>query len=444
MQNRTLLIAVVVLAVLGGYVYWSEQQPVEATLEEHEIELLPDADVDGVERLTLTSPKAELALLRTEDGDWVVDGDPPRRAVNELCDAAARAAVGVISIRRLGDVGTGEGLGLEDGLRVSVELTGRNQPFVFTLGGAPPIGDGRYLKITGEPDVHLVQGGATTPLNSDPLSFRDRRLVPIDADEVAHVSIVPRAPGEPFSMRRDGRHWFLEGEPPYRVETNKARDLVHSIVELEAESFQADAPTADRVDLHILLTDADGVTAEIAFAASSVGGARDAVARGTLLGEFGADQPARVRPDFLVDFDADPMTWRSMELLDFNPWLVTEIDWSVAGQAWELRKGDDGWERVTDAGRTELDSDAVHDLLSELDGLRAVDYAAPELDPTVAGVEEARVELRQGEDLSVAITLFRGGNEDYVTVEGEPGLRIVGADVHETMGNLRPLDAATP
>ncbi len=444
MQNRSLLIAVVVLAALAGYVYWSDSKPEEVTLEEHEIELLPDADLDSVRRLTLTSPKGEIALVRFDDETWLVDGDRPRLATGELCEAAARAAVGVISIRRLGDVGTGEGIGLEDGLRVSVELEGRNQPFAFTLGGSPPIGLGRYLKIAGETEVHLIEGGVTTPLNADPLSFRDRRLVPVAPDAVAELSIIPWEPGLPFSMHREGRHWFLDSEPPYRVDTAKARDLVHAVVELEAESFGTTNRGDDRRDVTVRIADAEGVSAEVFFEAASVGGARDAHAAGALLGELGDDQPARVRPDFLVDFDPDPLTWRSLELLDFNPWLVDAIDWSAAGQDWELRKGDDGWERVADEGRTALDGDAVHDLLSELDGLRAADYAPSDLDVDAAGVEEARIELRQGEGLSVAITLFRGGNEDYVTVEGEPGLRIVGADVHDAIGKLRPLEPAAP
>jgi hypothetical protein len=443
-EYRPLFAAVAVLAVLGGYVWWSDHQPETITLEDHEIELLPDLEAESVRRLTLRSPKSTLVLVRQGEEDWVIEGDTPRLAVPEMAEAAARAAISIISTRRLGDIGTGEGIGLADGLQVSVELEGRNQPFTFTLGSSPPLGAGRYLKEAGQTEVHLVERGPLRPLEQDPLAFRDRRLMPVDPDDVMEVTITPRPPAEVFSMRRDGRHWFLDHDPPFRVDTAKARGLVHDLVELEAEAFDVPPPAADEVDIRVQIADSDGQTATLRFGAAQPGGARNAVASGPLLNDLASDQPARVRADFLADFDPDPTAWRSLELLDFNPWLVTEIDWSVAGQSWALRKGDEGWKRTDEGAAVGLDGDLVHDLLAELDGLRAVDYAPADLEPASAGVEAARIELRQGEDLRIAMTLFRGGNEDYVAIEGEPGLRLVGADVHEAMGTLRPLEVSEP
>jgi len=427
-----LIIALAVLALLATYVWWTETHPDDEELtglEEHEQELFPGADQEDVQALRIASGDVEVSLRR--DGEtWVIAGDSPRPADGDLAEAAARAVVGLVSSRRL-PPGDDSAFGFGPGsLTVTFERADV-PPVTFVVGSSTPVGAGVYLAIEGGDVVHVVQPWSLTPLQRDPLEYRDRSLFRPDAGELVRLEM-HTADGA-LAMTRDGRHWFIDGEPPWRVETSKITEFVLGLSELTAASFLEEQPEVGDDWVSLTLADGTGAAATVHLSPPTPGGVRTALATGPL----SASVAATVETDLVGSMNPSPEAWRAMELLDFNPWLVEGITWSAGGTTWTLAKTDATWTRE---GEDEpLDGDLVHDLLSELDDLRVAAYAPPGLDPAEAGVETASIELRQSDELTVGLTLFSGATRDYARLQGEPGLREVGADVGQTIGSLRPL-----
>jgi hypothetical protein len=451
-QNRLLIVAVVVLALLGGYVWWSStREAVDEgpTLEEGETALFQDRESADLAGMTFGSPGKEVVLERAGDSNWLVGTDPSRPADDALAEAAARAAVAIVSNRQLegapaalADFGLGE---LAFGLTLRFQDGSSHQ---LRLGDSAPVGGGRYLLQLETGAVHMVEGWSLRPLERDPAEFRDRRLLPLDPDDVSELRLT-RTGAPPLAMERSGSKWFVQAEPAWRVETGLVRDLLVDLVELRARDYlqPTDADDSFEPDVEVVVQDAAGASARLALGAAASDGLREARADGSLLPAAG--ERARVTAAFLDDLDPDPSAWRTFELLDFNPWIVDTIEHSAGGQTWRLEGREGQWFRTGVEPEVALDAQKVQDLLAELDGLRAVGYAPPDMDPSEAGVEQAHIELVQSDGERVGLTLYRGPNRDHVVVDGEPGLREVDATVHALIGHLRPLQsdaqpAATP
>lgn len=448
MQTRPLIIAAVVLALLGGYVWWSGNETEKddrPLLEEGEVTLFDGVESSRVSGLTLGIPGKQAVLHRDGESDWLVAGEPDRPADDALAEAAARAAVGITSTRQLGtDAGSLADFGLADdafGVRVEMD-DGSTRSFRF--GDRAPVGGGRYMLDVESAELHMVDGWSLSALERDPADFRDRRLLPLDPDQVTELRLV-RAEQPPLVLERPGSRWFLQTEPAWRADTGLVRDLLVDLVELRARDYLDAAPADDdfAVEIEVLLRDAEGGEATLVLGATQPDGVREARTRGSMLPDPTGER-ARATAPFLEELTLDPTAWRTYELLDFNPWVVETIDHQAGGRAWRMEKRDQEWVRVEADGDVALDPGKVQDLLDDLDGLRAAAYAPSDLEPAEAGVQQARIELVQSDGERVGLELYRGPNRDHVLVDGEPGLKEVDAEVHALIGHLRPLEPDPP
>jgi hypothetical protein len=440
-QTRMLIAAAVLLAALACYVWWTEtgDEPEVESLEEGEEALFEGLEPEGVVALSATVSGKGLVLRREEESDWQV-GEEARPADQAMAETAVRASLELTSLRRLEGAGDPADYGLGDSaLRVVIGLDGGVERS-FRVGDRPAIGEGRYLLLEADSSIHLADAWSLSTLERDPLDFRDRRLAPIETDDVVAITI--RAPEDRvLALRRDGRRWFLEGETPWRAESSRVRDFLLDVVELQARSYPATPALPDEVTLQVELADAEGQTAVVTFHAGESLGEALAIATGPLLEPGFGDEVGGVADELVEGTDLDPERWRAFELLDFNPWLVDRIEWSAGGQTWELVKEDDAWSRSSHDAPVPLDEVAVQTLLEELDALRAAAYAPAELEPDEAGVQQARIVLSASDGSQVGLTLHRGPNKDFVVLDEEPGLREVDSDVHALIGHLRPLEA---
>lgn len=433
MQTRPLILGLAVLALLAVYVWWSETRDGDdadlSALDEGEEELLPGVEAEDVQGMRLESGGRQIELRRQDEG-WLLAGDVERRADSELADAAVRSAAGLVSTRRLAD-GDPQAFGLgATALRVSIEVDDA-EPVTIIVGGGTPVGSGRYLAVEGSPTVHVVDSWSLTALERDLLDFQDRHLLWLAPEELSRIELT--TPDGSLAISRTDRHWFVDGDSPWRVETSRARELAIGLADLTAATFVDPSPTPTDDWSRIAITDAQGASAELWLSPPSPAGVRTAVASGPL----SAARAATVETDLADDLSPDLGVWRAMELLDFNPWLVTGIVWSTGGTTWTLTKEEGEWRR--DGVEDALDGDAVHDLLADLDDLRVAAYAPDDLDPAEAGIETASIQLRQSDGLQVGLTLVSGPTRAFAAVDGEPGLREVGSEVGHAIGNHRPL-----
>src|SRR5262245_58913871 len=94
MNQRKSLLMLVILLVLGGYIYLVE---IPREKKEAEGKKLVALDKDAVEEISLTYPERSISLKKTEAGKWrivqPVEADADEPAVNNLITALIDAEV---------------------------------------------------------------------------------------------------------------------------------------------------------------------------------------------------------------------------------------------------------------------------------------------------------------------------------------------------------------
>lgn len=428
MQKRGIVAALVVLLALLAWTLRSDppQEPAPAG-DSASGPLLPGVEDRDVLELVI-GPDGKGVHLRRVGPLWTLapDDRPAEVAIAEL---AVRALSRTDSLRTLDGVtpSAAHGLGPD---APSVRVVTADHKYRVQLGGSAPVGTGRYVAV--DDTLHLADPTALGVFERDPLDFRDRRVFPIDRDEVVRIRL--RRGEVEHLLTRDER------EAPWRLAPDGARAdasavdaLLRELAGLSATTWRGDraAPTEADAPLAIEVSSTDR-SATLLLAAPDDDGDRISWTDGTLLPPALRGDTAVVSAAWAGDLPAD---WLDPHALPAAAGDVLGFEWTAGGETWTIEAHESGWRR----GEVELDPAGVAAFLASAEALEAGPIVSDDL--AEGAVEAARLLLQtpRGE---VRVDLLRGPNIDLIRVRGEPGVREVGADAFELLGRLRPFEAA--
>ena len=434
MQRRALPLALTVLGALLVWLWLLERAPEpDPTPAPMAAPLWAPFEAGAIQSITIQD-KGVVLLERQADG-WRVTlpDDRPRRAASVRADAAASGLAGLESLRTIDGDPASFGLG-PDALRVTIGLADDER--VLRIGDAVTVGQGRYVAVGAQ--VHIVPAGPLAAVLADPLGWRDRRLLPVDAEAV--LAIESGLTDPPLALERRGSSWFLEPGPGMRADENAAAVLVDELVGLEAVRWR---PTDAPLDGPTVQVRTDAGTISLTFAPLPADGPTlDVHVTGP--GTDSADSVATVDLQDLAGLLAPAGDWPSDELVALNPWLVRSFTWSAGGSSWTFDHTDAGWLGPGDAGaRDRVATAAVHDFLQTVDGLRGEGWL-PADDAPLGLVETAGITGTHADGSTFTLTLLRGPSHDYGRSGDEDGLREVDDGPDALLGALHPLVEAAP
>ncbi|HEX6385880.1 MAG TPA: DUF4340 domain-containing protein [Anaerolineae bacterium] len=170
MSWRTTAILLVILLLLGGYVYYESQQepqvePLPTPLPEPERAELVTATIDEVNRLEVTRLEDDVSasFSRDEAGDWFQTVPTHTAVISQTMNTQLTGLVNLRSNRTLpADANPLSAYGLDDPAYQIVLATTRDERTVRTtllVGNETPAGDAYYVQKRGDPRVHIVPIG---------------------------------------------------------------------------------------------------------------------------------------------------------------------------------------------------------------------------------------------------------------------------------------------
>ncbi len=237
MKFRGLLIAVVVLAILGGVLYWSSHRktpPTPATAATPTILRVVPASVTA---LTVTQKNAPpVTLTRSGANQWQITAPKSTLADAGTVSGILSSLNPLLSQRVLSDKATDLApYGLQNP-SVTIDLTEKNnQKQKVLLGDDTPTGDAVYIALAGNPRVFTAASYVKNSLNKSFDDLRDKRLLPVDSASVTTVDLGRKT--QPVTFGRVQSGWQIQKPEPYRTNTFQVEDLLTQLTSAKMDTL---------------------------------------------------------------------------------------------------------------------------------------------------------------------------------------------------------------
>ncbi|MDJ0788261.1 MAG: DUF4340 domain-containing protein [Myxococcota bacterium] len=374
---RTTLILAVLVAALGAFIYWTEQDASEREVEGEAQPIFPDLDVADVTALSvLTSDDVRVRLERTE-GVWALVEPLAFPADDLAAEGLASSLVDLASeaVFDEPEALSEYGLDVEPSLRFELGDDIR----VLRVGDKSPVGGNTYVAQDGDARVFAVATWRVNALEKSLLDLRDRRLLDFDAGEV--VALRVRWPGAEVSLSRedgaDGAEagWRMLSPVEARASDDTVEGLLTSLQFLRASGFVDEPPS----DADAGLAD-PSFEAELSVAGSDellrlsfgkLEGAATRLARGAVAGVLYEVDESR-----LGELPKRVSDYRFKTVAQFVAEDATGFELAFgSGEAVSGSRGESGW----DTSPLAMAAGKAGRLVEELSGLEAVDILADQL-----------------------------------------------------------------
>jgi Domain of unknown function (DUF4340) len=232
MNFRGLIVAVVILAGLGGVLYWSQhRKPPEdnAAVPASAAPVILKVDAADVTQLSIKQKQsAPVTLQKTQAGTWQITAPKPYRADQQTVASMLSTLSGLNADRVVEDKASNlKQYGLAPPA-VEVDITGKGQGTrQLLLGDDTPTGGDVYAALAADPRVFTISSSSKSSLDKSLNDLRDKTLLTVSPDKVSQVDLIRRGQEIEFDRTKDG--WQIRKPMSSPANSSAVDDLVRSL-----------------------------------------------------------------------------------------------------------------------------------------------------------------------------------------------------------------------
>src|SRR5436190_9038561 len=394
MKVARLLIAALVLAGLGGLVWWSNKSEAAKASKGDpkaapKILELKDADIKQIE---IRHREGETTIVKKDaSGKWSITA-PQALAADQTAGGAVTSAVTSLSSDRLVDENATDlpSYGL-DPARVAVTFTmADGKTHTVRIGEDTPTEGNTYAMVDGDKRLFTIAAFGKSALDKQSKDLREKHLLMFDQDKLSRVEL--DATGKtPLEFGRAGTDWQILKPKPMRADTFQVDEMVRKLKDASMD------PAADAKE------------AAAAFGAGQkTATAKITTADGTLTFEVRKSKDEYYAKSSMLDgaykvtkevgdgLNKSLEDFRNKKVFDFGFSDPTRIEITDGGMTKTIEKSGENW---TSGGKT-MDSISVQNLIDKLRDLAATKFVdsgftKSVLDVTVTSNDGKRTEKVQ-------------------------------------------------
>jgi hypothetical protein len=244
MNFRGLIVAVVILAGLGGVLYWSQHRkpsdetavaPASAT------PVILKVNMADVTQIAIKQKQSiPVTLQKADANQWQITEPKPYRADQETVASMLSTLSGLSADRVVEEKASDrKQYGLDPAV-VELDITGKETRQLL-LGDDTPTGGDVYAALAGDPRVFTISSFNKTSLGKSLNDLRDKSLITVSPDKVSRVELLRKGQELEFDRTKDG--WQILKPASSPADSPAVNDLVRS---LTSATMQLSAtPTID-------------------------------------------------------------------------------------------------------------------------------------------------------------------------------------------------------
>jgi ribosomal protein L12E/L44/L45/RPP1/RPP2 len=411
MHPKGLLVAVAVLAVLGGAIWYSNKKqaatPAKSATDTSS-KLLTISD-DQFQEIRIKRAAGEVEDLKRDNGKWRLAEPKPLAADQDTVGTIASTLGALTADKTIEPNATDLAqYGLANPA-LDITITRKDgKTNEVLIGDSTPTNSGSYAKLAGDPRVFTVASFVKTSLDKTVNDLRDKRLLTFDSDKLTRVQLTAKGPTIEFG-KNGQNEWQILKPRPLRADSSQVEGLISKLKDAKMDPA---------------VSEEDAKKAAAAFAS----GTKVAT---VVVSDNTGDQTLDVRKDkdknyyakssvvegvFKVPADIGDATDKGLD--DFRNKKLFDFGFSDPSRV-ELKsvaytKSGDKW---MDGAKT-MDNTSVQNLVDKLRDLTAAKFP-----DKGAGDEvfEARVISNAGKRME-KVTIRKQGTEYFAQRDGEPSI----------------------
>ena len=444
MKMRNPLIAAIVLAILGGLLYWSNHhKPSEASSAVNSADVPPrilslnSQDVTALAILHKDQPA--LDLTKDSSGNWQITAPKALPADQDAVSSMVSSASYLDSQRVVDDKPSDLA---QYGLAkpaFELDITSKDKTQKLLIGDQTPNGDAYYTMLSGDPKLYTIGSSYKTNIDKSAGDLRDKRLVTADFDKVSQIELINQNKDKKadITLGRNKDAWQILRPTPARAQSDQVEGIIGAMKDAKFDTAAAPGDPKIAADYN---SAAPFATVKITGATGTqqldIRKAKDKddyfAKSSALAGTFKV--PASVGTGLNKSLD----DLRNKKLFDFGFEEPNKIEIHDGAKAYYLTRSNSDW---FGADGKKLDEATVEPLLGDLRDLGAgsfVDsgFGASSIELTVSSEDGKKVEK---------VSISKSGETFIGKRESEPTLYVLSAaSISDLQTAAAGLKAAAP
>ncbi|MDP9053406.1 MAG: DUF4340 domain-containing protein [Acidobacteriota bacterium] len=409
-----LIVALCVLIVLGGLVWWFNKHPSvdKSTANTPAAPKLISADPKQIEEIRLAKSGSDPVEITKLANSWTISKPSAMPADSDAVDMLA-GSLATLNADRVIDEHPSDlnAFGLTNPSE-EIDVTVKGGRLIkLLLGSDTPSSTGTYAKIESDPKVYTVPTYTKTSFDKSVNDLRDKRLLTFNQDKLTSVVITGKGQRVEFGRNAQG-DWQIAKPKPMRADSLQVDDLIRKLKGAKMDLTSANAEPKDAAAQF-----ASGEKAGTASTIDNTGSQTVEVRRGKdnsyyakstavagiykVAGEIG-DALGKTADDY-----------RNRKLFDFGFNDPTKLD--INGTLYQ--KSGDTWK----SGSTPYEAGTVQSVIDKLRDLSATKFA-----DRMNGTPALTIALTAGDNhRKEKVTINADGAVYAAQREGEPAVYIL-------------------
>ena len=433
---RSTLILLVLLAGLGGYIYFIDSEKPVSDVAAKE-KAFTGVTLEDIEELEIKSNDGERSRVRKSDGLWKlvepVTADADQAEIGGIVSSLPDLEIQKVVEENPSDL---KRYGLDmPRLEVQFRKKGSKDFQRLTIGDKTPTGNELYAQTPDKKRVILLSSFVDGTFNKNTFALRDKTVLQFERDKVTSLELSSKS-GD-MQLTKSGTEWKIVKPIAARADFGMVEGIVERLHSLKMQSIVAPDGAAKESNYGL-----DKPTGTITVGSGSaratllLGSTRDAV-----INAKDASRPMifTLAPTITMDVFKTVADLRRGDVFDSRSFTATHIEFRRGDEviALDKTKGKDEKEIWKKADGKEVDATKADDLLNRVLSLRATSFDSTA--PPALKSPQLTVTVRYDEGKTETVSFARQGEDAVAARTDEPGAaRFMASMLDEA---LKALDA---